>query len=269
MSFPFLLLAASAATPITCTQSKAADELVSRTSVVWLLLGETRHGTNEMPLSVADMVCAAAEANRPVTIGVEFAFSNQPALDDFIESDGGPSAQAALLSAPVWDPEWADGKSSQAMLLLLDWLRKQHKRGIVTKVIAFDPDMSKDGADREQQMAGRLKQAAPSGRGILVALTGSYHARIRLLDEETTPYPPMATLLPRSQTVSIRLTGSGGRSWSCTDKGCGEQEAYQDGAAIRQLSLHRTPDGSYDAQYDLGVPVTPSPPAGQKSQPAK
>jgi hypothetical protein len=264
MPLPFLLLAASATSPITCAPSKAADELVSRTSVKWLLLGETRHGTNEMPIAATDIICAAASAHRPVTVGIEFDFRNQPSLDEFMESDGGATSFAALLSAPAWDPEWADGKSSRAMLRLLDWLRKQHKRGAVAKLIAFDPDMAKDGTDREQQMARRLKQAAPSGRGILIALTGGYHARKRVLDEDTTPYPPMGSMLPRRQTVSIRMVGFGGRSWSCTENGCGEQEAYQNGAAQRQLSLRRTPDGSYDGQYDLGVRVTPSPPAGTK-----
>jgi hypothetical protein len=259
-----LSLLAVAAAPISCAPPKGAQALVSRPSLRWLLLGEDGHGTNEMPRTTADLVCAAAAAHRPVTVGVEFAFRNQPLLDDFMASDGGPAARAALLAAPMWDPDWADGKSSRAMLALLEWLRMQHRSGIVSRVIAFDPDMTRNGADREHQMAGRLQAMAPRGNGLFIALTGSYHARTRLSDAGTTPYPPMAMLLPREQIVSIRIQGSSGRNWSCTERGCGEQDADQTGGTVRRLSLRATPDGSYDGEYDLGMPVTPSPPVKQK-----
>lgn len=264
MVMSLLMLAAVATTPITCVPPKGAQALVSRGSLRWLLLGEDGHGTNEMPRTAADLVCAAIAAHRPVTVGVEFAFRNQSALDAYLASDGGPAARAALLAAPMWDPDRADGKSSRAMLLLLEWLRLQHRGGLVSNVVAFDPDMIRDGADREQQMARRLQATAPAGNGLFIALTGSYHAQIRLADAGTTPYPPMATLLPRAQTVSIRIQGSGGRNWSCTERGCGEQDANQTGGAERRLSLRATPDGSYDGEYDLGIPVTPSPPVKQK-----
>jgi len=264
MVMSLLMLAAFATAPITCAPPEGAQALVSRESLRWLLLGEDGHGTEEMPRTTADLVCAAAAAHRPVIVGVEFAFRNQSALDAYMASDGGSAARAALLGAPMWDPDWADGKSSQAMLTLLEWLRVQHRRGFVSGVVAFDPDIIRNGADREQQMAQRLQTAAPGENGLFIALTGSYHARTRLSDAGTTPYPPMATLLPRAQTVSIRVQGSGGHNWSCTERGCGEQDAGQTGGAVRRLSLRPTPDGGYDGEYDLGVPVTASPPVKQK-----
>lgn len=259
-----LMLTALASTSIVCAPPKGAQTLVSRSSLRWLLLGENGHGTNEMPRAIADLVCAAAAANRPVTVGVEFAFRNQPSLDAFMASDGGTAARATFLTAPMWDPDWADGKSSEAMLALLEWLRVQHQRGLVSAVVAFESDAVRNGADREQQMARRLLAAAPDKNGIFLVLTGGYHARTRLSDAGTTPYPPMAMLLPRAHTLSIRIQGSGGRNWSCTKLGCGEQAANQTGGTVRRLNLRVTPDGSYDGEYDLGVSVTPSPPVKQK-----
>ena len=239
--------------------------MVSRKSLRWLVLGEDGHGTNEMPRTVADMVCAAAAANRPVTVGVEFRTRNQPALDAYMASDGGTTASAELLAAQMWDADWADGKSSLTMLVLFEWLRTQRRNGVVADVVAFDADMSRDGTDRERQMAQRLKAKAPSGMGIFIVLTGSFHARKRLSDAETTPFPPMATMLPRAQTVSLRVQGNGGRIWACTQRGCGEQDANRSGGTRRGLSLRKLENGSYDGAYDLGLPVTPSPPVKQKS----
>jgi len=216
-----------------------------------------------MPLTLVDMVCAAREANRPVTVGVEFGFANQTAIDAFLISDGGPDAVARLLDAPAWRPDWADGRSSQAMLRLLDWLRDQHQSGSVTKIIAFDPDTVRDGADREAQMARRLRQPSLGKNGIFIVLTGSYHARTRLTDSKTTPYRPMAMLLPRARTVSIRIDATGGRSWSCTEHGCGENDVPQIGHPVRRLSIRPTPDKSYDGIFHIGTPVTPSPPVKQ------
>ena len=265
MVLSLLMLTAAALAPVTCDPPSGAQVLVSRRSLRWLLLGEAGHGTNEMPPAVADFVCAAAGSGRPLRIGLEYGARNQPALDAYMASDGGPGARSALLSASIWDPDWADGKSSQAMFALLEWLRVQHQAGIVTGVIAFDADVVSGGADREQQMAQRLQAMAPTKNGLFIVLTGSFHARTRLSDAETTPYPPMATLLPRAQTVSIRIQGFGGRKWACTEHGCGEQEADQSGATVRKLSLRATADGSYDGVYDLGVTVTPSPPVKQKA----
>lgn len=260
MIMSLLALVASATVSIACSPPAGAQPLVSRQSLRWLLLGEDGHGTKEMPGTMADFICAAVAAHRPVTVGVEFAFRNQSALDAYMESDGGLPAREALLTAPMWDPEWADGKSSQAMLALLEWLRVEHQRGVISNVVAFDPDMVRSGADREQQMAQRLKAMAPIGRGLFIVLTGSYHARIHLSAAGKTPFPPMAMLMPRAKTVSIRIQGSGGRNWSCTERGCGEQDAGQIGGPVHRLSLRPTTDGGYDGEYDLGIPVTPSPP---------
>jgi hypothetical protein len=264
MVVSLLMLAAFNTPPVICAPPTGAKSLVSRSSLRWLLLGESGHGTEEMPRAAADLICAAAAAHRPVIVGVEFALRNQPALDAYMASDGGPAARGVLLAAPMWDPDWADGKSSQSMLALFEWLRVQHRRGSVSNVIAFDPDLIRNGADREQQMARRLQATAPSGNGLFIALTGGYHARTRLSHARTTPYPPMATLLPRAQTISIRIQGSGGRNWSCTEQGCGEHDAGQTGGSLRRLLRHATPDGGYDGEYDLGVPVTPSPPVKRK-----
>lgn len=260
MLLSIILLSASAAAPVDCAPPKEAHALLSRRSLRWLLLGERGHGTNEIPRHAADFVCAATAADRPVIFGVEFASANQPALDAYMTSNGGPTARASLLAAPMWDPDWADGKSSRAMLALLDWLRVQYQRGAVRAVIAFDVNSARGGADRERQMAERLKAKAPGANGIFIALTGSFHARIRLSDSATTPYPPMGALLPREYTISIRIQGNGGRKWSCTEGGCGENDAEQTGHNTQRPLLRAATDNSYDFEYDLGIKVTSSKP---------
>ncbi|MBU0557124.1 MAG: hypothetical protein KKD64_09780 [Alphaproteobacteria bacterium] len=151
------------------------------------------------------------------------------------------------------------------MFALLEWLRVQRQRGIISGVLAFDADEIRNGVDREEQMARPLQATALEKRGLFIVLTGSYHARSRLADIETTRYPPMASLLPRARTFSVRIQGFGGRRRACTENGCGEQDANQTGSLQRKLSLCPPTDGSYDGVYDLGILVTPSPPVKQKA----
>src|SRR5262245_61858050 len=68
------------------------------------LLGE-QHGTREIPAFVGDAVCQAA-AGGPVRLALEISRSEQPRIDAYLNSSGGPSARAALLEGPFWHREF-------------------------------------------------------------------------------------------------------------------------------------------------------------------
>lgn len=258
MSITMMVLAA-VLTP-GCTPLPGADAVMRRTDIRTIMVGEEGHGTNEMPAAAADLICAAIARRRPVTVALEYARRNQPAIDAYFASDGGTPARNALLTAPLWDPDWADGKSSQAMLRLIEWLRIRHRAGEVARVVAFDVDAAKRGGDRDRQMAERLTAAATSPAGIVIALTGSFHARRHDDAQDPAHYTPAAGLLPPASTFAIVIRGDGGRHWGCRQDGCGVQPVEPTRRSRRQLRL--TPgQANYDAVLDLGVPVTPSPPA--------
>ena len=83
---------------------------------------------------------------------------NQPFIDAYLRSNGDSAARDALLQAPAWDRSWADGKSSQAMFRFIEWLRVQHTRDHVKRVVAFEADMVSGNAN-----PGGADGASPAG----------------------------------------------------------------------------------------------------------
>ena len=238
-----------------------AETVVSTQSARWILIGEPAHGTNEMPLIAADLVSAAIARKRPIVVALEYAAKNQPSIDAYLRSNGGKPAQKAFLTAPMWDRQWADGKSSKAMFRLVEWLRTQHAAGRVSRVVAFDADMSEGGGDRERQMAASIQAIKLSTSGLVIVLTGTFHAR-KTRDDTRAQYQPMGALLPPSSTVSLRITANGGSSWNCWKDGCGIHLITRESDESRKLiELKPTTDGSYDGTINLGSSTTPSPPA--------
>ena len=229
-------------------------------AIRWLMVGEAGHGTNEIPKLAAAIVCMAIGRNRPVYVALEYAAKNQPLIDRYLDSDGGVAARKQLLTAPLWDRNWADGRSSRAMLNFIEWLRVQYRRGHVLGIVAFDADAGR-GADRERQMADRLRAIATPPGGVTIVLTGAFHARKRDKELDAAPYTPAAGLLPTQSTFTVRVQGDGGQNWSCHDDRCGVHQAARTGKIKRALRMTDGTNGSYDAVLDLGAPTTASFPA--------
>ena len=51
---------------------------------------------------------------------LEFRTRATPLLQAYVDSDGSAGARAALLDHEIWNPRYADGRNSKAMLNLLD-----------------------------------------------------------------------------------------------------------------------------------------------------
>lgn len=131
-----------------------------------LLLGEF-HGTAEIPGFVGDLCCRALVAKLHVVLALER--GDGPAVLRYLESDGGPAARAALLGTPEWSVEAADGRSSRAMLALLERVRDLRRAG-------GHLDLATGASD--QQMADsvwRARRAYPDA--FVVLLAGNSHTR--------------------------------------------------------------------------------------------
>ncbi|MCC2977190.1 ChaN family lipoprotein [Sphingomonas sp. PL-96] len=274
-----LTLLATTASALSCQPVDGFAEVVAASRARWIVAGE-RHGTNEMPAMFADLVCLASRA-APVVVAVEQPEQDQPAIDAYLNSDGGEEAEAAFLRATMWragQPDSVlDGRSSQAMFRLFRNLWEQHKHGRVVRVIAFEPGLNyKNGAfrmpwlddkpvdqsDFEQRMAGLLQNSA-SGTGRMLVLTGSAHARQKPMDQ----FPnlrPMASFLPRDETLTLLLTSHGkGNAWNCLEAGCGVHQVEEHSPHRRGVVLERHPDQPFSGTVFLGTALTASTP--QKS----
>lgn len=143
-----------------------------------LLIGEL-HGADGAPRLTGDIAETIAQ-RQPVVIALEWPETEQPAIDAFLASAGGDRDIAALTASAFWHDPRPDGRTSQAMLALLQRLRALKQAGMDVRVVGFDWDWSGDtSGDRDAALADRLRAARAVHPGAaMVALTGNYHARI-------------------------------------------------------------------------------------------
>lgn len=208
----------------------AVDEIVRRHGNASILVLGELHGTQEAPAVLAGLAQALA-ARGEVLVGLEIPAAEQPALEAWLASDGGVAARRALLAGPFWQQPVArsDGRRSEAMLALLDDLRRLRRTQPTLRVLAYDHRGSND-VTRDQAMAAALRRAhlaAPQSR--LLVLTGNYHARRvppQHVSANGVPLPappaPMAGQLADLALATVDLGARRGSFWACQGA-CGVQ----------------------------------------------
>ncbi|QIK78570.1 hypothetical protein G7077_06340 [Sphingomonas piscis] len=249
-----------------CEPISGLQQLLERPGLRWIIVGE-QHGTNEMPAAFVDIVCHAATSKRPVVVAVERPEGEQAAIDAYMESDGGPKAIAALTASEMWhDKQMQDGRGSQAYLQMLDELRRLHHRGVVERVVAFQPwRPALEMAKYEETMAQILQSASSDPNQMVLAFVGNCHAaRLPLCRDK-----PAAAYLPSSERLTINVDGSGGTVWNCIvlegklkcgSRGLGTAKPPH----APRIELMEDPKAHYDAVLLLGGPLSASPPAVAK-----
>ncbi|QDE81594.1 hypothetical protein [Myxococcus xanthus] len=135
-------------------------------------------GTQEVPSAALRMLCEASAQALPVTLALSIPVSEQPLLDSYLASDGDSAAVQELLSGSAfWRRAYQDGRSSRAMLWLVEQARRLRVSGKDVDVAAIDSD-SAHGNEREAQMAQHLLNAqSKRPQAWTLVLTGSVHAR--------------------------------------------------------------------------------------------
>lgn len=246
-----------------CKPIPGWKKVVSDKKIRWIVLGEM-HGTNEMPEIFADAVCLTAEAS-PTVVALELPAIDQPRIDAYLESDGGPKAKQAFFEAYIWKSRVKDGRSSEAIFRLFEQLHGLHKAGKVRTVIAFQPVRFKEpptSAEYDRAMADLIEKNTPKGFRALV-LVGNVHAMRTKVDFGPEPYLPMAGHLPRRNTLSLDISSNGVSSaWACRGQGqCGEITFGRKGdEQARGVTLSKKSNERYDGQLFLGTSTTASAP---------
>ncbi|QSQ11084.1 hypothetical protein [Myxococcus landrumensis] len=238
-------------------------------------------GTQEVPSALVRMSCEATSQGLPVTLAVSFPSSEQPLFERYLASNGDAAAvQELLTSSAFWRRTYQDGRSSRAMLWLVEQARRLRASGKDVALAAIDSD-TLQGNEREAQMAENLlKVQASRPQAWTVALTGSIHAR----SVETNwngKLEPMgarvARALPSTRTLDVGFQR--GSQFACRYNIWGElecdvfgispsQEARQSSKQAAGLELYaaQKPDGFHGRLY-LGA-LTASPPALQPQRQA-
>lgn len=262
--FPALAAALALYQAPVCAPLPDAALLWAEPETRFVFVGET-HGTAETPAAFAELVCEAS-ATRPVVVALELPEQLQPALDAWLVSDGSESARNRLIAPGWWDASRADGRSSRAMLDMLDRLRRLKAQGRDLTLRAYQPDQQRpDGFDQsyyEHEMAGLLIQAAYARpEALVLALGGSLHARKSFSERHGFVFA--AGHIGAKHIRSVRVGYQGGRTWACFGEApCGDSNLGPGSTdpALRGVKLEPTDGGAYDGVLLVG-PTTASPPA--------
>lgn len=266
-----LFLAAAGAQAMECREGPAApaDALQSRA----ILVGEV-HGTVEAPEFVGRLTCQLLRQGRPVIVALEREGQEQPALDRYLRSDGKPEDVRALLATGAWARPQQDGRSSQAMLALIEqvrqWRRAGERVGLLAMQLEFHeivqlPESEKhplSGTDldrlseiNDRTMADKAWMTLALYPGhTLVALAGNVHTALGSRARAgfiTTP--SFADVLASYTPVHvIGLKSQGGSSWNMSSSGSGPRTVIAGPLYLQ--------DARVDSQVDIGK-ISASPPA--------
>jgi hypothetical protein len=202
------------------------------------------HGTEESPRLVGDAVCEAARWDR-VQLGLEIWQDEQLRIGHYLV-DGD---RAKLLAGPFWAQH--DGRSTTAMVALLDRIRQIRDDGGKVEVVAFDITNE---PDRDNAMA-KAVMGARDPSAVFIGMSGNIHSRRTKWNEVT---PLVARLIEQHFKVkTYDVSATGGTMWSCiaTDDHepvCGEHPNSNDGGKGAPWSLGAPRDDSHDGVYFVG-----------------
>ncbi|MGE5181931.1 MAG: hypothetical protein ACM31C_07705 [Acidobacteriota bacterium] len=224
------------------------DAHLAAGAIAWF--GEL-HGTEQSPRFVGDVACQAARRGK-VQLALEIPSDEQPRLDRFL----GDGERAPLLDGPFW--RGRDGRSSEAMLALLERVRDLRAAGAAISVVAYDAPGE---ADRDAAMASFVARARDPG-AVMVALSGNVHSRRTSFGAIE---PAVARLVARGLTVTtFDVSSTGGTFWACVERDghlvCGEQRQHR-GEPGEPWTLGPPRDASHDAVYRVGETTASRPAA--------
>ncbi|WP_428265697.1 hypothetical protein [Haliangium sp.] len=201
-----------------------------------VMLGEM-HGTAEIPAFAGDLACRAAARGHRVLLGLEIPSTEQEAIDRYLASDGSTVARDALLAGAHWQAACPDGRSSQAMLALVERVRRLRRDGLGIDVFAFDSGTYDDWNRRDASMAETiLARAAGAPEALVLTLSGNLHNRLvpgLPWDDSKVPMG-VHVAAAHERVISLDVRYAGGTAWiQRSEDECGATElsgkpAYRD-----------------------------------------
>ncbi|MCE9672200.1 hypothetical protein LY474_30785 [Myxococcus stipitatus] len=140
-------------------------------------------GTREVPTAALRMMCEATTRGLPVTLALSVPSTEQPFIDAYVASQGLASdAQSLLSGSGFWRRTYQDGRSSRAILWLVEQVRRLRAYGKDVAVVAIDTTQAQGDA-REAEMAKNLLAFhARRPTAWTLVLAGSVHARTAKVD---------------------------------------------------------------------------------------
>ena len=229
-----------------------------------IVFGEV-HGTNETPELVSAVTCKLAMGGTRVLLALEILDLLNGELADF--AAGRTGVDEFLEGKLFWNRPRAsqDGRSSLAMLKLLQDIKEYRSRGLLIEPRGIVSVLG-SARDNEAMMALNLRTLVTNRPyDYAVVLTGRRHA-CRKAHRLSIKPRPMAAYLAPDRLYLVRVSFRGGSTWHCPGRGpCGiyDLPAVNDQRPLNRLNQlppkERRAHG-FDAEIVLPR-ATPSPPA--------
>lgn len=270
LPWPALALAGLSALPLPTQAATTGDKVacpeIDGLNVAGLkrstLVGEL-HGTNESPAFVAALACHILTSGHTLTMALEIPRTEQDRIRSYLLSNGSTADRAAMLKGEFWATDKADGRSSAAMVNLIERLRYLRSLKLpLIDVVTIDVAAGEDSADRDRLMSQAFERITKTPSDYVVGLVGNYHAK----KTDGAPWDPrtrfMAGYLPASDLTSLDVGYAGGAAWICIPE-CGVSEMGSSSQTIAKgfsLRFVAKDGGAYDGVYDVGR-LSPSLPA--------
>lgn len=192
-----------------------------------IVFGEL-HGTKEAPFAFLSAICSILEDNpdENMVVGLEYPSVYAEHLHTYLNSDGNTDAREHFLATPFWTRDRQDGRTSLAMLDLIEAIRRLKKSTERISVVAFVPVVRSGQFEQqqyEQNMAEILNRSMEehSDRRHVI-LVGNLHARRTKGWQDNPEFEFMFALL-NGQKSAIDIESRYGTYWACTRDGCGRQ----------------------------------------------
>ena len=255
-----------------CTPPPDTELIQSQNEVRFLIVGEL-HGTWEIPAAFGELVCFVAAAGNHVLVGLEFPESSRRSFQQYLESSGSQADRARFLRDSGWlvnarlNP---DGRTSEAMLKMVDRLRELRTAGLdidVTTFVRPSPASPETQTPYEIGMAASLREAEQSSAyDLVIALIGNLHARNTTFDMRgRESFDPMAMHLPAESTLTLLAITAGGKAWNC-QRECGpHRHNGSPGGSTPRIEFGPDLSPGYDGVLAIG-PTTASIPVLSESQ---
>ncbi|WP_244238259.1 hypothetical protein [Corallococcus terminator] len=180
-----------------------------------LLIGE-QLGSNEAPQMVGHVVCQAAQTGLAVVLGLSIPDTEQARVDAYLASPGAPADQDALLEGRFWSRPYQDGRSSRAIMELIDRVRALRTAGQRVSLVAYDTDVLR-GSERDAAQAKLwTERRAAKPNEIHIVMAGNTHTRIEKGTEWDQGFTPMGHLMKDYPSlVVLEMSYAQGTRWGC------------------------------------------------------
>lgn len=181
-----------------------------------LLIGE-QLGSREAPAVVGDVVCQASAAGFTVVLGLSIPRTEQERINRYLASPGAPSDQDELLRGAFWRRPFQDGRSSRAIMDLIDRVRSLRNYGLFISLVAYDTEEA-IGSARDARLAVLWEERRKSHpEELFVILAGNTHTRTVEGTAWDKNFVPMAKRLVASEKslLALDLSYAQGKRWGC------------------------------------------------------